>query len=58
MSRATRAGLAAVIVAVVAAGCRGDDDSPASGTRGPVARAPFFGIVAEDVLAGDAAYRR
>ena len=55
-----RAGFAAVLTAVliVAIGC-GGDDAPVRRATGAsrVAPAPFFGVVSEDVLAGDSAYR-
>jgi hypothetical protein len=45
-------------LAVAGAGC-GDDESKPSPQRDSVApETPFFGVVAEDVLAGDAEYRR
>lgn len=52
------AGILAAL-AVLATSCGGDDgpDGPAAGVA-RVAPAPFFGIVTEDVLAGDTAYRR
>jgi hypothetical protein len=44
-------------LALGAAGCGGDDpDSGSVRESGP--KPPFFGVVAEDVLAGDAGYRR
>ena len=51
--------LAALLVAllVLASGC-GGDDSDSGPKRAPGPTPPFFGVVAEDVLAGDAAYRR
>jgi polysaccharide biosynthesis protein PslG len=57
--RAAAAALATALVAI-AASCGGgnDDDGRSSTAPTAVASAPFFGIVAEDVLAGDAAYRR
>ena len=53
--------LAALLLALLALpGCGGDDDAADPGpTRVPrEATASFFGIVAEDVFAGDASYRR
>jgi hypothetical protein len=57
--KAVAAALVATLVAL-AAGCGGgdDDDERRSAPPSSVPSAPFFGIVAEDVLAGDAAYRR
>jgi polysaccharide biosynthesis protein PslG len=54
--RVAAAVLAAFVVAT--AGCGGDDDGsgPARKFTGP--KPPFFGVVAEDVLAGDDEYRR
>jgi polysaccharide biosynthesis protein PslG len=63
-SGTTRFLLAAALAALFAAsGCGGDDDggdgAPPRPTRAPPeASASFFGIVADDVLAGDATYRR
>jgi hypothetical protein len=54
--RRVAAALAAGLVLAVA-GCGGSDESArAPESAGP--RPPFFGVVAEDVLAGDARYRR
>jgi hypothetical protein len=48
--------LAPVLAALALAACGGDDDAgPATSSDAP---APFFGVVSEDLLAGDAAYRR
>ena len=54
------AAAAALALVVLAIGCGGDDDDDGRRSAPPtaVADVPFFGIVAEDVLAGDAAYRR
>ena len=43
---------------VVAAGCGGDDGKPGTDREPAGPKPPFFGVVAEDVLAGDADYRR
>jgi polysaccharide biosynthesis protein PslG len=53
-----RALLAATLVALVAAPGCGDDEPPAPTRLPPAASASFFGIVADDVLSGDAEYRR
>ena len=55
--RRVAAALAATVI-VAATGCGGDDggSGPARGFTGP--KPPFFGVVAEDVLAGDDKYRR
>jgi hypothetical protein len=56
--RSRAAALALTLVAIVG-GCGGDDDhGPSKVPRSDAAPAPFFGVVAEDVFAGDAAYRR
>jgi hypothetical protein len=52
------AGVALALVAIVAACGGGDDDGPSTATPSKVPAVPFFGVVTEDVLAGDAAYRR
>ena len=51
------AALAAAVL-VVAAGCGGDDGKPGTDREPTGPKPPFFGVVAEDVLAGDADYRR
>ena len=43
---------------MVAAGCGGDDGKPGTEREPSGPKPPFFGIVAEDVLAGDGDYRR
>ena len=43
---------------MVAAGCGGDDGKPGTDREPTGPKPPFFGVVAEDVLAGDADYRR
>jgi hypothetical protein len=45
-------------VFLAAPGCDGDDDPVGPSQLPPQASGSFFGIVAEDVFAGDAAYRR
>jgi polysaccharide biosynthesis protein PslG len=51
------AALAAALL-VAAAGCGGDDGKPRTDREPTGPKPPFFGVVAEDVLAGDADYRR
>ena len=50
----------ALALLALAIGCGDDDDGEGRRSAPPsaVAAVPFFGVVAEDVLAGDAAYRR
>jgi Beta-galactosidase len=47
----------AVLAALAVAGCGGSDPETQAG-ESPAWKPPFHGIVAEDVLAGDASYRR
>jgi polysaccharide biosynthesis protein PslG len=56
--RAAAALLAAAIAALSACGDDDGGDPPAPTRLPPEASASFFGVVAEDVLAGDTAYRR
>ena len=56
MRRVAAAVAAALLVA--AAGCGGDDAKPGTDREPTGPKPPFFGVVAEDVLAGDAGYRR
>ena len=56
MRRVAAAVAAALLVA--AAGCGGDDGKPGTDREPSGPKPPFFGVVAEDVLAGDADYRR
>jgi hypothetical protein len=51
------AALAAAVL-VVAAGCGGDGGTDSGPARASGPKPPFFGVVAEDVLAGDPEYRR
>lgn len=55
--RPVAAGLAAALV-LAAASCGGGEGEPGPVPESPGPQPPFFGIVAEDVLAGDADYRR